>query len=275
MLSSTISSFERYFKDFEQRFEKQEKENDALKLKIENLQETTNKIKKKQVDVETRINKQKNVDFETKIKYLESTVKKLDKSNDIFIVKIDKLESRIKIDEKKKYKCSECNFESISERGLKGHVGRKHQEENGKYPRTCDLCDLQLKNVKDMKKHKLSHSYNRVEFKCEECDFYGTDDLAMEMHYKKTHSDIFECVLCEYVLKDEESLELHTFTCEAYRCNECELNVKTLNMLKKHIIDKHDGQCVHIFHVKQDRKNKEELVYTHHKSEDLFPDLNL
>ena len=56
MLSSTISSFERYFKDFEQRFEKQEKENDALKLKIETLQATTKEIKKKQVD--TRINKQ-------------------------------------------------------------------------------------------------------------------------------------------------------------------------------------------------------------------------
>ena len=83
----------------------------------------------------------------------------------------------------------------------------------------------------------LSHSYNRVEFKCEECDFYGTDDLAMEMHYRKTHSDVFNCVLCESVLKDEESLELHTFTCEAYRCKKCELNVKTLKMLMKHIID--------------------------------------
>ena len=82
----------------------------------------------------------------------------------------------------------------------------------------------------------------------------------MEMHFKKTHSDIFECVLCESVLKDEESLELHTFTCEAYRCNECELNVKTLNMLKKHIINKHDGQCVHIYHVKQDRKKRRSLL---------------
>ena len=123
MLSSTISSFERYFKDFEQRFEKQEKENDALKLKIETLQATTKEIKKKQVD--TRINKQKSVDFESKIKCLESTINKLDKSNDKVIAKIDKLDSRMKSDEKKKFKCLECTFEANSERGLKSYVGRK------------------------------------------------------------------------------------------------------------------------------------------------------
>ena len=91
----------------------------------------------------------------------------------------------MKSDEKKKFKCSECTFEANSERGLKSHVGMKHQEENGKYPRTGDFCDLEIKNAKDMKKQKLSHSYNRVEYKCEECDFYGTDDLAMEMHNRK------------------------------------------------------------------------------------------
>ena len=140
--------------------------------------------------METRINKQKSVDFESKIKCLESTINKLDKSNDKVIAKIEKLETRMKSDEKKKFKCSECTFEANSERGLKSHVGMKHQEENGKYPRTCDLCDLQLKNVKDMKKHMLSHSYNRVEFKCEECDFYGTDDLAMKMDAQRESSDL-------------------------------------------------------------------------------------
>ena len=82
----------------------------------------------------------------------------------------------------------------------------------------------------------------------------------MELHYKNNNSDVFECVLCESVLKDEESLELHTFTCEAYRCNKCELNVKTLNMLKKHIIQTNMMVNVYIYHVKQDRKNKEELA---------------
>ena len=33
---------------------------------------------------------------------------------------------------------------------------------------------------------------NKVEYKCEECDFYGKDDLALEVHYRKTHSDPLE-----------------------------------------------------------------------------------
>ena len=52
-----------------------------------------------------------------------------------------------------------------------------------------------------MKKHMLTHSYKRVEFKCDECNFYGTDDPAMERHYRKANSDLFECVLCELKFK--------------------------------------------------------------------------
>ena len=48
-----------------------------------------------------------------------------------------------------------------------------------------------------MRKHILFQSYHRVEYKCEECDFYGTEDLAMEIHYRKTHNDQFECGLCD------------------------------------------------------------------------------
>ena len=93
-----------------------------------------------------------------------------------------------------------------SERGLMSHKGRKHKEENSKFPRTCELCDFVFENKKEMKKHMLSHSYHRVEYKCEECDFYGKDDLAMEIHYRKTHSDQLECGLCENVFSDLESL---------------------------------------------------------------------
>ena len=89
------------------------------------------------------------------------------------------------------------------------------------------------------------------------------------------HSDALECVLCEYVFNDTESLELHTFTCEAYMCAMCKLNMKTLSILRKHITEIHKGKTTNIFHVKQDRKNKEELCYTHHKSDELFPEMNI
>ena len=205
-LENQLKKMNNLMEENNSKFIKQEQENAALKVKIETLESTTKEIKKKQVDVETKINKVKVLDFENKIKCLENTVKKFEESNEIFLEKIKKQES-------KKYKCSECTYEATSERGLKTHIGRKHQAENGNFPRTCDLCDFQIKNRKDMKKHMLSHSYKRVEFNCDECDFYGRDDLAMEMQYRKTHSYLFECVLCESKFIDEEMLELHTFIC--------------------------------------------------------------
>ena len=69
---------------------------------------------------------------------------------------------------------------SGSERGLMSHKGRKHKEDNCKFPRTCELCDFVFENKKEMKKHMLSHSYHRLEYKCEECDFYGKDDFTTE-----------------------------------------------------------------------------------------------
>ena len=63
----------------------------------------------------------------------------------------------------------------------------------------------------------LSHSYKRIEYKCQECDFYGTDDLAMVIHIKKVHSEMIECGICDSVFEDPENFDLHLFTCEAYQ----------------------------------------------------------
>ena len=178
----------------------------------------------------------------------------------------------MKLNVSKVFECSECSFVSGSERGLKSHKGRKHKAENSNFPRTCELCDFEFENIKEMRKHMLSHSYHRVEYKCEECDFYGTDDLAMEIHYRKTHSDQLECGLCDNAFSDLESLELHLFTCECYLCKKCDTNFKTLSNIKNHISEQHEGKSTRIFHIKQDRKNKEELSYVCHQSQDLFPE---
>ena len=121
----------------------------------------------------------------------------------------------------------------------------------------------------------LTHSYNNIQYKCDECEFYGSDDLAMEIHFRKTHNEIVECGLCDSTFKDSEALEIHIFTCEVYRCNKCNSNFKTLSDMKKHIKEDHEGNSTNIYHAKQDRKNKDEVSYTYHRSEDLFPEFNV
>ena len=108
-----------------------------------------------------------------------------------------------------------------------------------------------------------------------ECEFYGTDEMAMEIHIKKVHSEMIECGLCDSVFEDPENVDHHFFTCEAYQCDKCEVHFKTLNNLKKHLLERHDGESTRIYHVKQNRKEKDELSYSLHMSEEIFPNLKV
>ena len=41
---------------------------------------------------------------------------------------------------------------------------------------------------------------------CGKFDFWGAEDINMEVHAPKYHGDNFECALCEYNAKDLERL---------------------------------------------------------------------
>ena len=60
--------------------------------------------------------------------------------------------------------------------------------------------------IKKRKRIEETHSYNIIQYKCDECEFYGSDDLAMEIHFRKTHNEIVECGLCDSTFKDSKAL---------------------------------------------------------------------
>ena len=96
-----------------------------------------------------------------------------------------------------------------------------------------------------------THSFRRIEYKCEECDFCGDSELAMVVHNGRMHSESYECGLCNFVAQDLEALDIH--------------------LLKKHIIEKHnDEKTLQVIHLKQDRANPEEFSNRKYKKEDLF-----
>ena len=178
------------------------------------------------------------------------------------------MESVAKITEQLNVKCSECDFSTMSEQGLKTHKKRKHKtanksEENLTYHKQCDLCEKDLKDKNDMKVHMKTHSYKRAEFKCEECEFCGESELTMEVHLGKNHGEIFECGLCGFVAKDLENLEMHLFTCEFFLCKECDKRFTNLSAIKEHLLDgEHrivNQYYYEVIHAKQERGNKEEI----------------
>ena len=122
----------------------------------------------------------------------------------------------------KKLKCNKCDFVTDNERGLKIHDKRKHTkivQSPPDYPQLCEICDEELADVKKMKRHMKSHSYIRIKFKCEDCDFVGENDYSMDVHIGKAHSNDYECGLCDLKLETSEKLEIHLFTCEIFPCD--------------------------------------------------------
>ena len=71
------------------------------------------------------------------------------------------------------------------------------------------------------------------------------------------------CVTLEY-------LEMHLITCESFSCDSCEIEFKHLDGLKKHKEEHHEKNKIWITHAKLDRKDKDLITHTSHKSKTLF-----
>ena len=102
------------------------------------------------------------------------------------------------------FNCSKCAFESKSKKGLNIHIKRKHNNfSKEKFPQNCDLCEKEMTNSKELKKHMKTHSYSgtfysRSGYKCEFCDFNSKTVETMEVHIGKCENEIFPCGLCDF-----------------------------------------------------------------------------
>ena len=70
-------------------------------------------------------------------------------------------------------------------------MNRKHT----KYDESMTLfqsenCDKEFRSSRDLKEHMISHAYQKLQFKCDECDFWGPNKHTMKMHIKRIHSEI-------------------------------------------------------------------------------------
>ena len=172
------------------------------------------------------------------------------------------------------FKCEMCDFQTNSKQGLKTHIARKHTKlSNEVFPKKCELCNRDIENSTEMKKHLISHSYkcsSKLKYKCDECDFWGPNELTLEMHVRKYHSENITCGMCECEAKDSENLEIHTFTCEIFQCNFCYEKFKNVQEMKTHWRNDHDGKSITIKHFKRERDNHEFFEDNFYNSGELF-----
>ena len=95
----------------------------------------------------------------------------------------------------------------------------------------------------------------------------------MSLHIGKAHGENFECGLCEYIAEDLETLDVHLFTCNIYKCSRCEPKFKKLSDVRTHLETDHADLAEmfwNIQHIKQSRENENEYSITPHKYSELF-----
>ena len=155
---------------------------------IEEKDERIVKFGKKIDDLEKRLTAKKDNEINKKLQNLETLINKENKYNK------KTLETNVKDITKVILKCTKCEFTSYSESGLKIHIKRihdklsKNKEATG-FPIKCDLCNTELKSNNEMKSRMKKHSYKLIQYKCEKCDFLGTNSVTMDVHHGKEHSD--------------------------------------------------------------------------------------
>ena len=239
-----------------QRFEKK-LDNHRKELEVKNSQIATLEIRLDELEkkfVDEKKNKEK------KIKELEILLKS--KSSG------EKIEEK----EQKAFKCKECDFETVSQRGLLIHIKRKHTNfryEN--YLSECDFGEQTLNSEREMKMHlKTCHTVKDAPFRCEDGDFVGENEPTVSLHHGKCHSSDFECGVCDFKAKNLKKLNTHLSTCESYECDECYFRVKTLGAIKSHMKELHEQDDVKINHLKLDRKDENFVNITEHWRHELF-----
>ena len=184
---------------------------------------------------------------------------------------VTKLEKIVKCKEGK-FECKECDYKASSEQLLKNHMNKKHnvKKEESLYPRSCELCDKEIKCARDLKMHMREHTCKTIQFQCTLCNYGAYHEVEIDIHFGKEHGENYICGLCDYQLSDLQALETHLKTCEIFRCTKCGNVVKNLHDIKLHIQKEHEGEKYkRVVHTKLTRDSTEEIESKTHEIEDL------
>ena len=212
----------------------------------------------------------KNKALEIKIRFLEKGLGEIDEKlieasriNQVSLNEsISALEFRLP--SKEILNCESCAFTTESEKGLKVHMKRKHDNSTeNEFPKACDFCYTTCSDKCDMEIHLKEHTYKTLELKCEDCDFLSADKLSLEIHAERTHTGDYYCTICGFKANNLSELDIHLHTCETFTCDFChpKIKVKHISDLKSHLTSKHSKHLKNtdIIHTKMDRKDFEKV----------------
>ena len=167
---------------------------------------------------------------------------------------------------KSEKQCNECDYTTKYQHRLKNHIRIYHDGVRFE----CNQCDKVYKIAKQLQKHETSdHERNLIQ--CEKCKFKPCSQEKMEKHTKEQHGMNNICVLCKKEYSSSLSLfdhwkNIHSkakVVCQKCdfetnsaarlgrhvnryhtinKCDKCDHISATLNCLKIHQSNKHEGK---------------------------------
>ncbi|XP_006811613.1 zinc finger X-chromosomal protein-like [Saccoglossus kowalevskii] len=142
------------------------------------------------------------------------------------------------IEQKRKYRCEECekNFHSGSDLN-------KHKLLHGERKYTCSICDKKLVTAKLLAKHEETHG--KI-YKCELCDGHFASAINLKQHIKGQHTKegLLSCPICQKSSVSSYQLSYHMASAhdqfdELVHCKYCNKAFKHQVNLKLHVKSQH------------------------------------
>lgn len=129
--------------------------------------------------------------------------------------------------EKIQYICNICGKPFAQRTGLNEHMNTIHQDNRERTQLQCAECGAWLMNKRCLKTHMLLH--NGVDHKCEKCEYTTKKKTLLNRHYVTHHSTgppAFSCDQCNKKFKLKRALTVHkeaahSSNAKSYQCNFC------------------------------------------------------
>ena len=84
----------------------------------------------------------------------------------------------------------------------------------------------------------------------------GPNDHTIKMHMYRNHAEIVACTMCNFEAKEEDFLDTHSFTCEMFKCHNCQSTFNMLPDIKTHVSKEYNWN-VSFWHYKINSVNPE------------------
>ena len=65
----------------------------------------------------------------------------------------------------------------------------------------CENFGKEFRSAGEFEEHMISHSYQQLKFKCDECDFWGLNKQTIKMHIRRIHSETIACGMCDFEVR--------------------------------------------------------------------------